>query len=147
MLWRISLETSQSITPNSTIEVEITNTDTEKEDAEIIMKVKEYSQESRKYETKQFFIKREEYNKICNNLLNIRPNDILSDNRLFIDGDSILLKFMSDNFQQIEYSLHGFNFDEKTTPSKELLFAVKSILKLANIEIYGINKFKESTKI
>jgi len=145
-LLRISLEFSQSIAINSDIEIEISNTNTDKEDADINMKVTKYSKEERKFVTENFIIKREEYNEICNLTLNIKPVEILNDHRWVLDGETIILKLISDTCQHIEYYTHGFNFNEKTTTSKEFLYAVKAILKYAKVEIYGINKFKESVK-
>jgi hypothetical protein len=145
-LWRISLETSTSIIANSTVSIDIINTDTEKEDAPIKLNVTQYSGDEEKEITTEFILQKDKYDEICKNILNINPNNLLSDGRIVVDGRTINLKFMSDTWQQVEYYTYGFDFDEKTTSSKEFLYVVKSILKCANVEIYGINKFKETAK-
>jgi len=145
-LSRISLETSAATTFDSTVKVEIINTDTEKENAPIKLLVTQYSGDEKKDITTEFMLQKDKYDEICKNILNINPNNLLRDGRIVVDGRTINLKFMSDTWQQVEYYTYGFDFDEKTTSSKEFLYVVKSILKYAKVEIYGINKFKETTK-
>lgn len=127
----ISLEISGSITLNSDIKIEISNSEIE---GNTILKITRYSDKENKDITEKTIINKKAYNEIYKNATSIKLKDILKHDELtVIDGYSMKLTLKPEIWKQVEYYLTGYHFDVARSPSKEFSRTVISILKYAKM--------------
>jgi hypothetical protein len=136
----ISLENSNSIVIGSKIKIEINNDfiNPSKRGGNAVLRITKYSRKEKKEIIEESILLEKDYNEIVDNILKIKPIDIIQHSKTEIDGDDIELKFASNN-GMVEYNIYGLDYTDKDTSYKDFLITVQSILKIAKIKIYGIN--------
>jgi len=128
---------------NSGVNIEIIDNGFQRKEGKIVLKATKYSVKEKKDITKEYILSNNQYKEICNIILKVNPNEILTDPNYIVlaDGDYTEL-FCTSFYGKVTYRVLHFDYKEKTSPSKDFIKAVKLILKYAEVEIYGINKFK-----
>lgn len=128
---------------NSGVKIEIIDNGFQRKEGKIVLKVTQYSKKEKSDITKKYFLSPDQYNEICNSILKVNPNEILAnpDYIVLADGDYTEVSCTSF-YGKITYSVLHFDYNEKTSPSKDFIKVVRLILQYAQVEIYGINKFK-----
>lgn len=139
----IQFKDSVFSTHNSRVKIEIIDNGFQKKEGKIVLKVTQYSKKEKSDVTKEYFLSTNEYDEICKSILKVNPNETLADPDYIVLADGNYTEVSCTSFYgKTTYSVLHFDYDEKTSPSKDFIKAVKLILNHAKVEIYGINKFK-----
>jgi len=93
-----------------------------------------------KDETKSFELPLEKLVEISNEILTIKPDDIIFDdtNSLALDAPTISLSF-SKSLKSVTYSVNALSKDDENSTRKGFLKIVQKILEIGDVKIRGIN--------
>lgn len=120
----------------SGIDIEIIDNSFQNKEGKIVLKVTKYSMKERRKKTTEYFLSIDQYNEICNSILRVNPNEILADPDYIVLADGDYTEISCTSFYgKITYGVLHFDYDEKTSPSKDFIKAVRLLLNHAKVEI------------